>query len=271
MDTSTRAALIERANSLRWVHSIDLGDGVVTKGKWGAPSRIIPRAFDSLDFRDKKVLDIGCWDGLWSFEAERRGAREVHATDYVSQRWGGGLPTLLTAREILGSSIHYDPNMSVYEAPARFPARDFDIVLFAGVYYHLKDPLLALSRLRQVLKTGGHLLVEGAAIHDHRRCYAGFWYKDWYVGERSNWWVPTIRCLREWVESSFFVVKSEHLPDGDPDPDAGIRQRVARKWLGREGPQTRVVLTAEAVERDDPNYDYPDDELAPFDRRKYEG
>ena len=50
-------------------------------GRRGPPARIIVEAFDSVDFKGKKVLDIGCLDGLWSFEAERRGAAEIVATD----------------------------------------------------------------------------------------------------------------------------------------------------------------------------------------------
>src|SRR6266496_2065088 len=77
--------LRERVHSLDWVHTIDLGQGLVTPGAW-PPSPLIRKAFDSLDFVGKRVLDVGCWDGLWSFEAERRGAGEVYATDCVSQR-----------------------------------------------------------------------------------------------------------------------------------------------------------------------------------------
>lgn len=265
---TARAALVERVGSFRWVHSIDLGEGLVTKGEWGPPSPIIQRAFDSLDFRDKKVLDIGCWDGLWSFEAERRGAREVQATDCVSQRWGKGAPTLLTAREILGSSIRYDPHVSVYDVPARFPERDFDIVLFMGVYYHLKDPLLALARIRQVLKTGGHLVVEGEVTEDSRNCHATFCYKDWHVGDPSNWWVPTTRCLREWVECSYFAVKTEHTPVPEPWSPIGILRRARRTWRRQGGRVARMALTAEAIERTDPGYHYPDPELAEFDLRE---
>lgn len=272
MGDASKAALAERVNRLAWVHSIDLGQGIVTPGRWGPPSPIIWQAFDSIDFRDKKVLDIGCWDGLWSFEAERRGAREVHATDYVSQRWGAGSPTLFTAKEILGSAVHYSPDVSVYDAPARFPERDFDIVIFAGVYYHLKHPLLALTRLRQVLKTGGIILVEGDVIEDRRRSYATFWYADWWNGDRSNWWIPTIRCLYEWMECSFFSVRSQHrAPRGlGRRVASALRAPLRRSWypgIGRPG--RRLVLTAEAVSRPDPNYNYSDAELRAFDLNVY--
>ena len=55
---------------MKWAHSIKVGGGVVTPGLWGAPNPLIVNALDDVDFKGKKVLDIGCWDGLWSFMAK---------------------------------------------------------------------------------------------------------------------------------------------------------------------------------------------------------
>jgi tRNA (mo5U34)-methyltransferase len=95
-----REKLLQEVERHEWAHSIDLGNGVVTKGRFGPPNVYVMKAFDQIDFDQKKVLDIGCWDGLWSFEAEKRGAAEVYATDDVSQsgvtrKGGGGKPTFL--------------------------------------------------------------------------------------------------------------------------------------------------------------------------------
>ena len=202
----------ERVSKLNWMHTIDLGHGVVTQGKWGQPSSIIKKALDDTDLRGKKVLDIGCWDGLWSFEAERRGAREVYATDLISQRSFANPPTsktFLLGRQILGSRVQYDPDLSVYEV-GRLGVSDFDIVLFLGVHYHLKDPLLALARLRQVMRPGAILVVEGEVLDDDRASYARFCYHNHHGGDQSNWWVPTIACLREWVECNFFEIVDEY-------------------------------------------------------------
>jgi hypothetical protein len=64
------------------------------------------------------------------------------------------LPTFELAREALKSRVHYEPNLSVYDIES-LGVRDFDVVIFAGVYYHLKDPLRALATLRRVMKEGG--------------------------------------------------------------------------------------------------------------------
>ena len=221
------AAIRERIKGLSWWHSIDLPHGVVTPGRWGPPARIIVDAFNGVDFRERKVLDVGCLDGLWSFEAERRGAATVIATDLVSQLGYAAPPTLLTAKEILGSRVEYFPDVSVFDAPHRFPSRDFDVVVFCGVFYHLKDPLLALARLRQVLRTGGVIIVEGDVLDDDEGCYASFHYRDVHKKDESNWWVPTARCLREWVTCSFFDVLSEHR---SPSYEDDSRPAPPQRW-----------------------------------------
>src|SRR3954467_981696 len=129
---TSHSDLLERVQALSWVHAIDLGNGIVTPGMWGLPSATIMRAFNTIDFRGKKVLDIGCWDGLWSFEAERRGAAEVWATDLVAHRHGDGQATFRLAHALLGSRARYVPDLSVYDV-ARLGVRDFDVVLFCGV------------------------------------------------------------------------------------------------------------------------------------------
>ncbi len=242
-----REALLRLVPGFAWVHTIDLGDGVFTPGRWGPPPEFLVRAFDAIDFRGKKVLDIGCWDGLWSFEAERRGAAEVVATDYVVHRHHREQPTFRLAGKLLGSRARYVPDLSVYDVE-RLGLRDFDVVLFCGVYYHLKHPLLALGRLRKVLREGGLILVEGETIPSAENT-AAFYYHEEYKRDVSNWWVPTIRTLREWVQCSFFRVRSEFAPDG-PAP-------------------SRHAIVAEAVRAADPNYAFPDEELAEFDLNDY--
>jgi tRNA (mo5U34)-methyltransferase len=258
------ASVKPRVHALQWTHQIDLGVGLITPGRW-TPSALVLKALDDVDFRGKKVLDIGCWDGLWSFEAERRGAREVYATDLVAHRPFRESNTFLLAREILGSRAHYEPDLSVYNV-ARLGVTDFDVVLFLGVYYHLKDPLLALARLRQVMRPGAILVVEGEVIDDDRARYARFFYHTHHGGDHSNWWVPTVACLREWVECSFFDVRT--LYNVARDPLTGSRVEAVKKYvkrrIGWRGNRSRSVLTAQAVCRADPNYSFPDEELGRF-------
>ncbi len=260
----TVASLRQQVTSLNWTHRIDLGNGIVTPGRWPT-SPLVLKALGDVDFRGKKVLDIGCWDGLWSFEAERRGARDVYATDLVAHRPFRESKTFLLGRQILGSRAHYEPDLSVYDV-GRLGVSDFDIVLFLGVYYHLKDPLLALARLRQVMRPGAILVVEGEVLDDDRASYARFCYHNHHGGDQSNWWVPTIACLREWVECSFFDVRTLYNVARDPLSASKVEavKKLVKRRIGWRSGRSRCVLTAQAVCRDDSNYSFPDEELRQF-------
>ena len=78
-----------RMEKIAWYHTIDLGDGLVTPGIDPTPHKLRQIKLPA-SFAGKTVLDVGAWDGFFSFEAERRGASRVLAVDYVA--WAGGLP-----------------------------------------------------------------------------------------------------------------------------------------------------------------------------------
>jgi tRNA (mo5U34)-methyltransferase len=267
---STRDALLEEVARQEWLYSVDLGGGVITPGRFGPPNPQILEAFGQIEFRDKHVLDVGCFEGQWSFEAEKRGAAAVLATDYLvgdprarpSERGIKELPTFRLAHTILGSRVEYRPDVSVYDV-TRLERRDFDIVVFCGVYYHLKHPLLALSRLREVIREGGTLIVEGPVIHGSREPYARFFYRDLLADDRSNWWVPTLSCLLEWIECSYFEIERV----SDPTPQE-VRLVRAAEGPGRSRKEriVRHTVLARAVTRKDPRYVLPDEDLERFDR-----
>jgi len=271
---STRETLLEEVARHVWHYSQDLGGGVTTPGRFGPANPQIMEAFGQVDFRGKQVLDIGCWEGQWSFEAERRGAAAVVATDYLvgdprarpSERGVQELPTFRLAHTILGSRAEYVPDVSVYDV-TRLGRRDFDIVLFCGVYYHLKNPILALSRLRQVIRNGGTLVVEGPVIDGRRDSHARFFYNDVLADDRSNWWVPTLPCLREWIECSYFEVERVSGPTLQEVRPVVAGEESRRRWLPRRTEKiVRHTVLARATVRKDWRYVLPDEELEPFDR-----
>jgi tRNA (mo5U34)-methyltransferase len=111
------AEIQKRIDAVTWYHEFDFGNGL--KARSTTPDVVdhrviwagIQARLDRVDFAGKSVLEIGCWDGYWSFYAEKRGAAEVLATDDISQNWasGQGLPL---ARELLNSSIAVDQHSS---------------------------------------------------------------------------------------------------------------------------------------------------------------
>jgi tRNA (mo5U34)-methyltransferase len=153
-----RDALRSDVEKIRWWHPIDLGDGITTPG---ADVHIRARLAEIQlpnDLSGKSVLDIGAWDGFFSFEAERRGARRVLATD--SFCWdGGGWGTKAgfeLARRALKSRVE-DKWITVPELSPE-TVGVFDVVLFLGVLYHMRHPLLVLERVASV--TRGLLIMQ---------------------------------------------------------------------------------------------------------------
>ena len=117
----------------RWWHEIELAPGIVTPGD--DSNRMKLPILDALglprDLRGQRALDIGCSDGYFSFELERRGA-DVVAIDFVPESYGR-----------------------------------FDVVLFLGVLYHLRKPLAALDAIRSVMHEGGQLFVGTMLIDEY--------------------------------------------------------------------------------------------------------
>lgn len=134
---------------ITWYHTIDLGHGIVTPGIDDTPLRIPPLGLPD-DLSGWTVLDIGAWDGALSFEAERRGAARVLATDsycWSGEGWGSKAGFEFV-RRALGSQVE-DMDIDVMDlSPARVGT--FDLVLLVGVLYHLRHPLLALERVASV-------------------------------------------------------------------------------------------------------------------------
>lgn len=265
---------MEEVRQLSWWHRIDLGNGQVTPGRY-SPSGLVLEAFDAVDFAGKRVLDIGCWDGLWSFEAEKRGAAEVYATDDISQRSFHSTQTFNLAKDVLQSKVRYFPETPV-EQVASLGVK-FDIILFLGVYYHLRDPLRALGLLRGVLNDGGVIVIEGTAWYNRRKSFATFLYNDVSRSDNSNWWLPSVRCLEEWVDSSFFRTRSVYLHTNKLTSRSGWAVYALRRLIAAVAPRLyvrsyhgRAVVVAEAFSGKDPHWQFPDPLFAGIDRNTYD-
>lgn len=146
----------------RWWHEIELAPSIVTPGD--DSNRIKLPILDALgfpaDMRGLRALDIGCSDGYFSFEMERRGA-EVTAIDFVPEEYTG----FETARKILGSGVTYRMDNVYKLAPETYG--QFDVVLFMGVLYHLRKPLAALDAIRSVMKSGAQLFAGTMMIDEY--------------------------------------------------------------------------------------------------------
>jgi tRNA (mo5U34)-methyltransferase len=131
-------------NESYWFQRVEVFPGYFSPG-WDDPAENkLPYYGLPDDLTGMRVLDIGCAEGFFSFEAERRGAREVIGID--------SFPDSVRRFEIVKAARQSSANaflMNVYDLePKRLGT--FDLVLFFGVFYHLKHPQLALERIRSI-------------------------------------------------------------------------------------------------------------------------
>lgn len=223
-----------KIDTIPWYHEYDFPGGFRAKSTtpdtadhralWG----FLHSQMDRIDFRGKKVLEIGSWDGYWSFEAEKRGAARVLSTDDLSQNWSAG-EGIHVARELLGSKIEVRQDVSVYRLQEALRNEGpFDIIIYFGVYYHLFDPFYAFSQIRHLCDPGTVVLAdgpEGPALPEGTACYN--------LGDHTREFLPSQGALEQLVEASYFKVEhraefnTDRTQPGDDDP-------VGRKWRLRQ-------------------------------------
>src|SRR5262245_29947278 len=208
--------LQERIDAINWYHEFDFGNGL--KARSFIPEEhghraiwaFIERNLDRIDFRGKSVLDIGCWDGYWSFYAERRGAASVLATDDSSQNWAAS-QGLSLARELLGSSVAIDSRRSVYDLTALH--RQFDVILFLGVFYHLFDPFYALTQIRHCCHADTLVLMEGSVATTLRPGEAFYNFAD-----HNCEFLPEPEGFAQLVRAAYFEEAGRDFLNPPPPP-----------------------------------------------------
>lgn len=210
-EPSADRALRDEIAAIKWFHTIDLGHGLTTPG--------LDPTGDRLDFLQipeslagRTVLDVGAWDGFFSFEAERRGASRVVASDsfaWNSDNWSNKDGFEL-ARRTLGSKVE-DVEIDVMDLSADRVGQ-FDLVLFLGVLYHLRHPLLALERLASV--TADQLILETHVDLTWTRRPAMAFYPGLEVGwDPTNWWGPNPEAVVAMLGSVGFSDVKVVTPD----------------------------------------------------------
>ena len=220
-----------------WFHNIDLGGGLHTapehflgdypRSKFAGFAHAIPA-----DLTGKTVLDIGCNAGFYSVEMKRRGAARVVGIDWDDRY----LAQARLATEALGfgASVEFR-KLSVYDVAAL--GERFDLVIFMGVLYHLRHPLLALDLIRehvagdrmlfQTMQQGSDDIADVPG--DHPFFVPGTWNKPAYFDEPgypkmhfierrfandwTNWWAPNRAGSAAMLRAAGFEIESNPEPE----------------------------------------------------------
>lgn len=206
-----------------WFQNMNLG------GVWTAPEHFLGnypsdkfrRFADALpdDLTGRTVLDIGCNAGFYAIEMKRRGAARVVGID-EDERY---LAQARLAFEVTGCEVELR-RLSVYDVASL--GERFDIVLFMGVLYHLRHPLLALDLIHahvsrdmmvfQSLQRGSAAVAELREDYDFEEVDffddPGFpklhFVEREYAHDWTNWWIPNRACAEAMLRAAGFVVES---------------------------------------------------------------
>ena len=204
-----------------WFHNMKLG------GIWTAPDHFLGdypgakfRRFEAglPDVRGKSVLDIGCNAGFYSIEMKRRGAATVLGID-SDERY---LAQARLAAELTGFEDIEFRQLDVYDVGAL--GQKFDVVIFMGVFYHLRHPLLGLDLIRehvagelllfQSMQRGSKQVLQveedykfAEAEHFFESAYPKLHFVErQYCGDWTNWWIPNRACSEAMLRSAGFSV-----------------------------------------------------------------
>jgi len=221
-DSLTQDQIRQRVAELgQWFHNLDLC-GVKTapdhflgdypEVKWQRFASAVPK-----DLTGKSVLDVGCNAGFYSIQMKRRGADRVVGIDTDEQY----LEQARFAAKVSGAEIEFR-NLSVYRVAELHEI--FDLVLFMGVLYHLRHPLLALDLLHEFAV--GDLLVAQSMLRGSTETIDvppdfPFWERDRfdtnefpcmyfveqrYANDPTNWWIPNLSCFEAMLRSAGFEI-----------------------------------------------------------------
>ncbi len=203
---SLTATIQDELKKINWFHRIDLGHGLTTPGVDDTPTKLAQIRLPA-DLSGKTVLDIGAWDGFFSFEAERRGAGRVVALDGGVWRVDSiGKSGFEFARKLLNSKVE-DAEMEVSEISIDRLGQ-FDLVLFLGVLYHLPDPV---SSFLKVASVAAHDIIVETHVDmvEHNVPTIAFYPYDECANDPSNWCGPNRAAVEGMLQlAGFKTIKS---------------------------------------------------------------
>lgn len=205
----------QRFAATKWFHAIDFGE-FASSGRFkpGDPQNVT--LFGTMDLikhinvRGTDVLDIGAVDGLTSFGVRQLGARRVVATDSFAR------DTFELARAALDLDVEYYPGVQLADFAARFGHGQFDLIVCAGVIYHMLNPASAFFECRKLIKENGLLIVESAYEPRSDRAAMFLNSEEQMILEPHTYWLPSSQVVLGLMRLALFdvlAVRTLRSPD----------------------------------------------------------
>lgn len=277
--------IIEDTPDIDWYEKFEAvpGSGVFTPG-WndrtdGYTGRFTFLEMDESDFRNKRILEIGCYSGSWTFLMEEMGAEVTAIDPYDPTKTGFALVHSLRKSKI----EHFQ--ISVYEISPELLGT-FDIISFYGVFYHLKHPLFAFEALASCLKEDGLMIGAGTTCQNwfhnadpscaigvnldavnkdnfkgdendftiaklHGLPIAAYAEKQ-FLRDHTNWFMPNQILLKRWLEDTGMHVEKIRT----------FTSELKRDWnkIGIK----RSSTAFKAFKKDKPRPEYTNPNMIPY-------
>ena len=214
--------ILKKIKQYNWYHEIEVQNGIKTSavdaievdGKYHTYSssaknhwnqRNIFNILKDIDFKNKKVLDIGCRDGLYSFYAEKQGAKEIIGIDNDLSK--GAVEFLIP---YFKSKVKmYQKNL--YDITEKDYGK-FDIILFVGVLYHLRYPFYSFKKIKDILNNDGKLILEtGIYLDDNKRSMLYCPIENDSEFEKTSCTFFNVKGLNDSLKSMGFEVKNYNI------------------------------------------------------------
>jgi len=252
---ATAADPIQTAiDDAKWYHDFEVVPGYWTGGQFRIGEKGLLDGYKLYAPLDGMVIaDVGAWDGAITFELETRGARAIGCDIQDPDK-----TAFNTAKRLRGAEAGYIQT-SVYDIDKH--GITFDAVVFNGVFYHLKYPILAFERINAALKEGGRLYFSGEIFMNYAETLTGepvteglrdlamseipmsLVYPGRYKGA-SNWHIPNFACVKGWLAAAGFELERHWFQDGKAErPTLQSVLGVARKVGGVEDEHPLVGVT----------------------------
>lgn len=228
----------------KWFHGIDFGGGLRSKGRSNPENWSLYGTMSFLEhipMAGARVLDIGTMDGLIAYTAEQNGASVV-ATDLYDRQ------SMRLAKELLKSDVEYLPSTSIEDLLGIFGPSSFDIIVMGGLLYHLVSPLRAILIARNLVKTGGIVILETCATEEDKPVL-NFNLGSPIVNEYTTYFIPSLEAVRQMMTFCCFDVLGSNKTRPGGDAANYVRGTVMSRAVEPSGAIATTSLMGAAQER----------------------
>ena len=226
-----------------WFHAIKFSEGLISEGRKlkNKPSNYTLygtlKLLEHIDLNKRVCADIGTMDGLIAFQLKSQGADYVLATDVAKRA------QFIEGQNYLNLDIDYQVPVRIAELDLALKQQKLDIMVCAGVLYHVFEPLTMLIKCREALKNNGLLILETQYLSDEPESVMSFSPNDMRLGNHhpNVFFVPSYHALCGMLNMAAFNIVTTISNHG--------RITILAKAVKPSGVTTDTVALQQVIKR----------------------